>query len=29
MYSVKINKKVVKTEAFASGCWQLGGDSDC
>lgn len=29
MYIVKVNKKAEKTEAFARGCWQLGGDSDC
>ena len=29
MSIVKITKKVETTEAFACGCWQLGGESDC
>lgn len=29
MYIIKINKKIENTEAFACGCWQLGGESDC
>ena len=29
MYIVKVNKKVSNSEAFACGCWQLGGESDC
>ena len=29
MYIVKIKKSIKRAEAFASGCWQLGGDSDC
>ena len=29
MFNIKINKKIESNEAFACGCWQLGGNSDC